>query len=633
MNIIVDFFTKILLFFNTYTNNIILAIFLFTLISKIVLLPISIWVHYNSIKQVSLMPNINKIKIKYFGDEDKIGEEIQTLYKEEKYSPFVSIVPTIVQIFLLVCVIETIKSYSSIYIDRMIFFGLNLSSIPCENKGIYLLMPIIAALSSLLLCIYQNRNNVLQSEQSKLSIYLTSIVSIGISLVLGLFTQTAVVFYWIFSNIFAIVQQLLLNIVINPKKHVDYDELIKTKDELKEMLSLGKATNNKELRIREKNDYKRFFSIVNKHLVFYSESNGFYKYYKGIIEYLLNNTKIVIHYITGDPNDNIFNLSKNNSQIKAYYIGDKKLITLMMKMDADIVVMTMPDIDNYHIKRSYVRKEIEYIYMLHGTGSPNLMMRKGSMDNYDTIFSCGKHQTEEMFATEKYYNLKTRNIVKCGYPLLDDMRASYKELNKDNTKSNTILIAPSWQVDNIIDSCIDEIVSNLDNQGYKIIIRPHPQQVKYQRNKIDLLVDKYKDNSDVEVELDFSSNYTVFNADIVITDWSGIAYEYSFTTYKPVIFIDTPLKVMNPEYKNIDIEPFNIWVRDNIGKVIKPNQLDTISHEVQAILCSYNNYQEEIERLVNDYIYNLDNSAEVGANYIIDRMKTIIKNKKKNENK
>ena len=28
----------------------------------------------------------------------------------------------------------------------------------------------------------------------------------------------------------------------------------------------------------------------------------------------------------------------------------------MMKMDADVVVMTMPDIENYHIKRSYIRK-------------------------------------------------------------------------------------------------------------------------------------------------------------------------------------------------------------------------------------------------------------------------------------
>ena len=52
----------------------------------------------------------------------------------------------------------------------------------------------------------------------------------------------------------------------------------------------------------------------------------------------------------------------------------------MMKMDADVVVMTMPDIENYHIKRSYIRKDINYVYVPHGMDSLNMTMRTGSMD-------------------------------------------------------------------------------------------------------------------------------------------------------------------------------------------------------------------------------------------------------------
>ena len=102
---------------------------------------------------------------------------------------------------------------------------------------------------------------------------------------------------------------------------------------------------------------------MNKHLVFYSESSGFYKYYQGIIEWLLAHTNLTIHYITSDPEDQIFALAEKEDKIRAYYIGEKRLITLMMKMDADVVVMTMPDIENFHIKRSYIRKDIEYIYI------------------------------------------------------------------------------------------------------------------------------------------------------------------------------------------------------------------------------------------------------------------------------
>ena len=110
-------------------------------------------------------------------------------------------------------------------------------------------------------------------------------------------------------------------------------------------------------------------------------------------------------YITSDPEDQIFALAEKENKIRAYYIGEKKLITLMMKMDADVVVMTMPDIENFHIKRSYVRKDIEYIYIPHGMDSLNMTMRTGSMDHYDTVYCVGKHHTEEIRKTEEAYGL------------------------------------------------------------------------------------------------------------------------------------------------------------------------------------------------------------------------------------
>ena len=75
----------------------------------------------------------------------------------------------------------------------------------------------------------------------------------------------------------------------------------------------------------------------------------------------MTRSNIVIHYVTNDPNDAIFTLAESEPRIRPYYIGKTKLITLLMKMDADMVVMTCPDLDNFHLKRSYVRKDIEYV--------------------------------------------------------------------------------------------------------------------------------------------------------------------------------------------------------------------------------------------------------------------------------
>ena len=669
-------------------NNYGIAIILFTLFSKIILLPMSIWVQKNSIKMVKMQPEINRIKIDYFGDKDSIAEEQSALYKREKYNAFASLIPLFIQILLLMGLVEvinhpltyiknvpkdtsekliavalennegldsesssleltvvndikndkniekyqealndetTIDDIKSINLD---FFGFDLSWVATQKGGIAILVPIIAGISALILCIGQNMMNVLQAEQSNANKYGMLALSVGLSLYLGAFVPAGVGLYWTISNLMAVLQQWILNIFIDPKKYVDYEELEKTNKELAELSNTKNDKRTKEQKKKEKEDYKKFFNVVNKHLVFYSESNGFYKYYKSMIEYLLDNTNITIHYITSDYNDNIFKLEKENSKIKAYYIEEKKLITLMMKMDADVVVMTMPDIDNYHIKRSYVRKDINYIYVPHGMDSINLTMRTASTNNYDTVFTTGKYQKEEQEKTNEVYNLKNRKLVEWGYSVLDDMIDGYKKTKKKN-KKQTVLIAPSWQKDNIVDLCLDDILDSLKGEDLKIIVRPHPQHVRHMREKFEKMKEQFKDNKNIEIQTDFSSNSTVFNADLVITDWSAIAYEFSYTTNKPVLFVDTPMKIMNPDYKKIGVEPFNIWARNEIGEVIKVEDCNKINKLVDKMLNNSSKYESKIKKLVNESVYNIGHSGEVGANYIINAIQEKINDRKK----
>lgn len=607
-----------------------LAVILFTFISKVIMLPISIWVQKNSIKLVKMQPEINYLKVKYYGDKDTIAEEQAKIFKREKYNPIASIILLIIQIGLLIGLIQVIKSgMNNLQVD-MDFFGIQLSLVPSEYGEKLIFSPIIAGISAWFLCMVQNKSNVLQSEQSKINKYGTMLLSVGLSLYLGWFIPIGVALYWVTSNLMAVVQLYLLNWIINPKKCVDYEQLKKSKKELEKLDSLGENKNkrgNLEKR-REKEDYKKFFSIINKHLVFYSEESGFYKYYQGIIEYLLKNTNITIHYVTSDPNDAIFELSKKEENLKPYYIGEKKLITLMMKMDADIVVMTMPDLGNYHIKRSYVRKDIQYIYIPHGMNSLNMTLRTGSIDHFDTVFCAGKYQKEEVEKTEIAYNLPKKNLVEWGYCLLDKMREDYAYMEKKTSKCKTILIAPSWQKDNIVDSCLEKLLDNLKGKGYKITVRPHPQHVRHQPEYMEQLKLRYGDDYDIEIQTDFSSNSTVLEAGMIITDWSGIAYEYAYTTCKPVLFIDTPMKVMNSEYQRIDTEPINIWMREKIGTVIKPEEVNNAADVVMKMFNSSADYYNKIDALVHEYVYNLGTSAEIGAKYIISQLQKKTKERK-----
>ena len=76
-------FAWLLRIFYALTSSYGCAILLFTLLSKIVLLPISVWLQKNSIKMVEIQPAVNRIKAKYYGDADTIAEEQAKMYKEK----------------------------------------------------------------------------------------------------------------------------------------------------------------------------------------------------------------------------------------------------------------------------------------------------------------------------------------------------------------------------------------------------------------------------------------------------------------------------------------------------------------------------------------------------------------------
>lgn len=670
-----------------------IAIIVFTLITKFILLPLSIWVQKNSIKMVQMQPAINRVKAKFFGDADTIADEESKLYKQYKYNPLASIIPLIAQIVLLMGVvaviynpfeylfnmdatlinsinqvaskvsgipvidssiqltaIEYIKNpeftaqFTAIegigdYLTKITnfdlnFLGINLSHNPSIVLGITCVVPLIAGLSSLWLCVAQNKENVLQAEQGKFSQWSMSILSVGLSLYLGFFVPAGIALYWVASNLFAIAQLYLLNMAIPPKKYVDYEELEASRKELANLNSMvekkkpfSKDPNTK----REKADYKRFFSIRNKHLVFYSERSGFYKYYKELIEYILEKTTVSIHYITNDPNDVVFEIAKEKPQLKPYYIGVKKCITLMMRLEADIVVMTTPDLDNFYLKRSLFQKDINYIFVPHDPSSMHMGFREHSLDNFDTVFCTGPHIANEVRATEKVYGTKEKELVEFGYPLIENLIASCESLEPNSSSRKNILIAPSWQEDNLLDSCIEPLIDSLYGDDYKIIVRPHPEYVKRYNAKLELLVEKYqsKIGDGLEFELDFSSNASVYSSDVLVTDWSGIGIEFGFATLKPVVFINTKIKMENENYKNIGIEPQEILLRNVLGIALEKEEItDKFASTVKGLIGN-EEFKEKLKAKREEYFYNLGSSGTVGAKYII---RYLINKKKEKEN-
>jgi YidC/Oxa1 family membrane protein insertase len=599
----------------------------FTIISKIALFPISLISQKNSIVMLKIQPLMQDIQSRYAGEFETILKEQKALYKKEHYSTFKAILPLLIQIPIIIGVISVVNKPDK-YIGEVgnaVFAGLDLLAVPNN-----LIVPILAIVSTLLLCVVQNKYQVLSREQGFFGKW-------GVAVFLVVFTgwfsfacPQGVGLYWTLSNLTAIIVLALCNIIYNPKKYIDYENR-----SVKPKLTKAEKQAKRERKVLEKSlekeDMKRFFS-VKKELVFYSDSGGFYKYFQHFIDYILEHSDIRVHYLTADINDRVFKIKRE--RFETYFCSSHGLITTFMKMDADIVIMTMPDLEVYHYKRSLVRKDIEYIYTDHGEGSYHLMLRKGALDHFDTIFCYSKNHNDEIRAMERVYGLQEKKLVDVGFGLLDMLIENYNNAEHAPHDKPQILIAPSWQKDNILEYCLDPLLRGLFAVKAKIIIRPHPEFVKRFPGKMKAIFDKYADviGDDLEIQTDFSSNSTVYNSDLIITDWSSIAQEFSLTTKKPSLFINTPMKVMNIEWRKLDLTPQEISIRDIIGVSLDIERLGETQSVVENLLADGGSYRTVIEQWLADNMYNMGHTAEVGGGYIIKRISENRENRDNKEN-
>jgi hypothetical protein len=352
-------------------------------------------------------------------------------------------------------------------------------------------------------------------------------------------------------------------------------------------------------------------------VVFYSEGKSYWVHLECILKEFLNNTNVPVCYITSGHDDP--GLIYQHPQLRSFLIDEGGCRNWLFKnIDTEIMVMSMPDLNNFQVKRS--KHPVHYVYVQHSLVSLHMIYRKGAFDHFDTIFCSGPHHVNEVRALESQYQLALKNIVKHGYGRLDAIMENVKNNNPRPVNTpKKILIAPSWGKHSLIETVGDQVVSHLLENGFHVILRPHPQTVKYAKAQLKEIMERHKNNSNFELEVNIASQDSLHQSDLMISDWSGAALDYSFGLGKPVLFIDVPRKVNNPEYELLDIVPFEVWIRDNIGKTHSADQLDSLSDSVNEVLSS--DAYADIDSIAQQNVFNIGKSAQVGAKYLAQLLK------------
>ena len=367
----------------------------------------------------------------------------------------------------------------------------------------------------------------------------------------------------------------------------------------------------------EWDNLKKFNNLSDskRSIVFYAENKASMNHFRTLIFELTERMNFQICYITSVKDDPIF--TSTNKNILSFYIGEGTARTkFFLTLRAKILVMDMPDLDTYHIKRS---KEypVHYIYLFHSMFSIHSYLRKGALDNYDTIFCVGPHQVNEIRATEKLYELKPKKIVNYGFGRLDTLLQEKEEFEKsDSNMKDLILITPSYGNENLLEKCGIELIDTLLKSNFRVLLRPHFRILRDSKKLIDSIKDKFGKNPNFIFEDDVIPSKYFHNSVCMISDWSGISMEYAFTCECSVIFIDVPKKILNPDANDLSLEPIEISLRNKIGHIVSPENIENIPTIIKNFENDVPNFSQQIKEIRTSIVFNVGNSAPVGAKYI-----------------
>jgi len=357
-------------------------------------------------------------------------------------------------------------------------------------------------------------------------------------------------------------------------------------------------------------------SDFERSIVFYAENKASMNHFKPLIFELTEKMNLQVCYVTSVKDDPIF--TSKNQRILPFYIGDGTARTkFFLTLKAIILVMDMPDLQTFHIKRSK-KFPVHYVYLFHSMFSIHSYLRKGALNNYDTIFCVGPHHINEIRETEKVYGLKSKNLIEYGYGRLDTLLQERENFQRINSNTDDlVLIAPSYGSNNLLEKCGLELIDILLKSNFKVILRPHFRTLRDSKKLIDSIKEKFEKNPNFVLEKGIIPSNMFHNSLCLISDWSGISLEYAFALERPVFFIDVPKKINNPDFEKIHCETIEANIRREVGYVISSNELVEIPEKINSLFENTDKFRKQIREIRSKTVFNIGESATVGAKYIL----------------
>ena len=351
-------------------------------------------------------------------------------------------------------------------------------------------------------------------------------------------------------------------------------------------------------------------------LLFYSEGKQYWNTFKPVIQELLVR-QAPCTYFTQDPDDP--GLSLTSPYYSAEFIGiGNKGFSRMNFLEANVCAMTTPGLDVLQIKRS--RGVRHYTHLVHAPtdmGTYKLF----SFDYYDSIFVSGAHQTKSIRLLESLRGTQSKQIFNIGCLYYD---ALIRNLKKSETsqaaRQQTVLVAPTWGKNGLLKKYGVKLLKPLLESGYQIVVRPHPQSYISELEMLEELKTALQEYKHLSWNRAANGMEIMGASDILISDLSGIIFDFAFLFFKPVITLKFNIEKRGTEANDLPYEVWELEILDIIGKQINESDIPNINDIISDFLNS-DIQSEKIQNLRNKSIFNFGNAATLAADHLVDLVK------------
>lgn len=316
-----------------------------------------------------------------------------------------------------------------------------------------------------------------------------------------------------------------------------------------------------------------------KPYVIYNEGNQYWNTFKPVVEEF-EARKIPLEYLTSSKTDPVFDQKYN--YVKAEFIGEGNSAFAKLNMlSAGVVLMTTPGLQVYQLKRSKNVKH--YSHVLH---MPNdaTTYRLFGLDFFDSVLLTGDYQATDLRYLEEKRGINKKELVTVGCPYLDVYKQNIAEIPAEENHPFTVLVSPSWGDVGLLKKYGEKLLDPLSKTGWRIIVRPHPQSKKSEREMLERLTARYKDNPNIVWDYERQNIFSLKKSDIMISDFSGIIFDYTFLCDKPVMYVNAGMDLR--PYDAYDLDGKELWqysVLRKFGTELKEEQFANIKEVIQSV--------------------------------------------------